>query len=82
MEASQLYIIIAIIVFAVIAIIVFFLNKKRGKKPAPVSTLTHIAFLFILAGIFFGENRAVGYSLLGTGVVLAVIDMIRKSKKK
>jgi hypothetical protein len=37
---------------------------------------------FVLAGILFGENRLVGYALLGIGVILAVIDIVRKSKSK
>jgi len=80
MDTSQIYIIIAIIVLAIIALIVFFLNK--GKKKEKLTPLASVAFGFIIAGILFGDNRFFGYSLMGTGVIFAVIDMILKLKKK
>jgi hypothetical protein len=41
-----------------------------------------VAFAFILAGILFSANRLVGYGLMGVGVVLAVIDIIRMARNK
>jgi hypothetical protein len=78
METSQFYIVICIVVLAIVAILVFVLNKKtQGQKLTPAAGL---AFGFVLAGLFFGKERLIGYSLLGIGVVLAIIDIIRKSK--
>jgi len=60
--------------------VVFFVRgKKKGKK---VSLLGGLGLMFVLAGIIFGESRLVGYTLIGIGVLLAVIDIIIKSKKK
>ncbi|HUT22200.1 MAG TPA: hypothetical protein VMX18_02185 [Candidatus Bipolaricaulota bacterium] len=74
------YILISIIVLAVIAALVFFLKgKKSGAKLTP---LAGISFAFILAGMVFGESRIVGYSLMGAGVALAIVDMILKLKNK
>ena len=36
----------------------------------------------LLAGILFGEERPIGYGLLGIGVVLAVIDIFIQHKKR
>ena len=36
----------------------------------------------VIGGIAFGENRAVGYSLIGIGLLLAVLDIIKKSRSK
>ena len=71
----------ALIVLVIIALLVFFV--KKDKKHTPLSTLASIAFAFVLAGIIFGDDRLIGYSLMGVGVILAIIDIIVvKSKKK
>ena len=79
MNSSQLYIAISIVVLAIIALLVFFVNKnKKDKKLTP---LAGIAFGFILAGIVFGDDRLIGYSLIGVGVILAIIDIFKKLKR-
>ncbi|MGC9443704.1 MAG: hypothetical protein ACP5E9_02030 [Candidatus Methanospirareceae archaeon] len=79
MNPSQIYIAIALVVLALIALLVFFVNKnKPGKSLTPLAGL---AFGFIIAGLFLGsDNRLIGYSLLGVGVILAAIDIVRKMK--
>ncbi len=77
MNTSQTYILISIIVLAVIMTILILVRKKMGK---PLSKLTAIAFMFVIAGIAFGDNRLTSYILMGFGVALAIIDIIRKSK--
>jgi len=79
MNSSQIYIAISIVVLAIIALLVFFLNKnKKDKKFTPLAGL---AFGFILAGIVFGDDRLIGYSLIGVGVILAIIDIFKKLKR-
>jgi len=81
MDASQIYIIIAIIILAIVALLVFLV--KKNKKKTKLTPLAGLAFAFILAGIVFvGEGRLVSYSLMGIGVALAVIDIVVKLKKK
>jgi hypothetical protein len=80
MNISQIYIAIAIVVLAIIALLVFFVSKnKKDKKLTPLAGL---AFGFILAGIIFGDKRLIGYSLIGVGVILAIIDIFKKLKSK
>jgi hypothetical protein len=76
MNPSAIYILFAISIFAIIALILFFLKKDRKEKR--LSRLAGVSFAFIIAGIFFGENRLAGYGLIGVGVILAIIDMIQK----
>ena len=80
MEPSQIYIAVAIIVLALIALALFFIARKKGSYK--LTPLAGIAFGFVIAGIIFGENRLIGYSLLGIGVTLAIIDVIMKSREK
>lgn len=79
MVISQIYVLIAIIVLAIIAILMFFVRKDNKQKP--LTPLAGLAFGFVIAGIIFGETRLVGYSLIGIGVLLAIIDTIIKLKK-
>jgi heme/copper-type cytochrome/quinol oxidase subunit 1 len=80
MDSSQMYILLGIVVLAVIALLVFYVNK--GEKKEGMSKLAGIAFAFIIAGIIFSEDRMISYGLMGVGMVLAVIDIIMKSRKK
>jgi hypothetical protein len=74
------YIIISIVGLVIVVFLAFF--TRRRQRANRLSTLTGLAFAFIIAGIMFGENRFLGYSLLAVGVVLAVADIFVKSKPR
>lgn len=76
---QQIYIIIAIGALAVIAALLIFTKKIRPE--AKLSPLAGLAFAFVIAGIIFGETRLVGYGLMGIGVAIALIDIVKKFKK-
>ena len=78
MNMSQIA--LSLVVLAIIAFLVFFLSKNKWEKT--LTPLAGLAFGFILAGILFGDTRLVSYSLMGIGVILAVIDIIFKFKNK
>ena len=80
MNISQIYIAVLIVVLAIIALLVFFVSKNKSDKK--LTPLAGLAFGFILAGIIFGEDRLIGYSLMGVGVILAIIDIVKKLKSK
>ncbi len=80
MDASQLYIIISVVVLAVIAFLVYLTGRNKPKWG--LSKLAALSFAFIIAGIISGENRMVGYSLLGIGVLLALIDIYYKMTQR
>jgi hypothetical protein len=75
-----MYIVVAIIVLAVIALLVFVVGKKSGGKR--LTPLASFAFAFVLAGILFGDNPLIGYGLMGIGMILAVVDIFNKLKAK
>lgn len=79
MDMSQVFIVVSITVLAIVALLVFFV--ARAGKERRLTPLAALAFGFILAGIVFGDDRLIGYSLLGIGVILAVIDIFRRSKR-
>ena len=80
MNITQVYIAISIAVLAVIALIVILTGKSRRQNR--LTPLAGITFGFILAGIVFGHDRLIGYSLMGIGVIIAIVDMFRKLKSK
>jgi hypothetical protein len=69
------YIIYSLLILLVIAVI-----GRRYKKVKKLSPLAGLAFAFIVAGLFFGDDRVLGFGLLGVGIVLAVSDIIAKSR--
>jgi len=80
-NASQVYIAISIVALAIIAIVVIFTRKKKPQKPP--SQLAMLGMSLVLLGIIFGgDNWLIGYSFLGAGVILSVIDIIKNRKTK
>jgi asparagine N-glycosylation enzyme membrane subunit Stt3 len=80
MNSTQIYIALSIVVLAVLAVLAFFPGKsKKGNRLTPLAGLS---FAFVLAGLFLGENRFVGYGLMGIGLLIAVADIYKKSKQK
>lgn len=79
MNISQMSIAVAIVVLMMIALLVFV--ARRNRKETRLTPLASLAFGFILAGILFGDDRLIGYSLMGVGVLLAILDILRKRNK-
>ncbi len=78
MTPSQIYIAISLVVLIVIAVLVLTINRKKEKKLSPIAAL---AFAFVLAGsVFGGDDRVIGYGLIGVGIFLAVMDVLKKSR--
>ena len=74
MLTSEIYIIISAVILIVVVIVVYRLHKNRKIKK--LNFLDSLSIGFILAGLFFGEERTIGYSLIGIGIMLTVIDAI------
>jgi hypothetical protein len=82
METSLAFIFIAVIAFMLVVYMALFLSES--KKPKSLTILATFAFIFVLAGIIFSENRAVGFALISSGIILSIVDIIINinSKKK
>ncbi len=78
MSGSQVYIGISIVILIIVAVLVF--AVKRGKETKRLTPLANLAFVFVFAGLLFGGYKALGYSFLGVGTVLAAVDLVRYRK--
>lgn len=78
MSASSIYTAVTIVVLLVIVVVAFILGRREPHNN--LTPLGGLAFGFVIAGILFAGTEFVGYSFMGIGVILAVIDMIRRRK--
>lgn len=77
MTPAQIFVAAVIIV---LFFVMFFIGNKNSKTKR-LSILSSIAFVFIIAGIVFRENRIISYSLFVIGIILSAVDAYIKSKK-
>ena len=76
MDTAQIYIFISLVVLAIIALVFLLLPRNKGSKR--LTPLAGLAFGLIIAGSMFSESWYIGYGLIGTGVILAIADIIKK----
>jgi len=67
---QALYMGISIAAFIAILVLLV-LNRRKINR---ISTLTMLGMTMIVLGIIFGDSRWISYSLIGVGVLLAIID--------
>jgi len=79
MNTSQIYVAIAIVALAVVAIVLFII--RRNKPREELSRLGAFALMLVIAGVIFGPTQPLGYSSMTIGGILAVIDIVKKLKK-
>jgi len=73
---------IAISITALVIIVVLLLiSRRKGKQLLNPSNLLILGMSFVVLGIIFGDERLIGYSFIGVGVLLSVIDAIRNRKQ-
>jgi len=80
MNASQIYIPIALGSLLVIAILYTLVSRRA--RASQLSPLAGLSFGLILAGLLFGDRQTFGYTLIGLGVLLAIVDMVYKLRRK
>jgi hypothetical protein len=73
---------IAISIIALVVIMVFLLiSRRKEKQILNPSNLLILGMSLVVLGIIFGDDRIIGYSFIGVGVLLSVIDAIRNRKQ-
>ncbi|MFC1935082.1 hypothetical protein ACFLXZ_02060 [Chloroflexota bacterium] len=75
---------IGVAIAALISIVVLLLiSREKGKQLRKPSYLAMLAMTLVVLGIIFGNtDRLIGYSFIGVGVLLSIIDIIRNLKNK
>jgi hypothetical protein len=71
---------IAISVVALVVIVVLLL-AGRGKQYKKPSNLAMLGMSLVVLGIIFGDSRIIGYSFIGIGVLLSVVDIVRNREQ-
>ena len=71
---------IAISVIALIVIIVLLLVARRKEYHKP-SNLALSGMSLVVLGVIFGDERILGYSFIGVGILLSVIDAVRNRRR-
>lgn len=78
MNVSLIYIGVTIGALLILAMLAY--ATVKSGRPGRLTPLAALAFVFVLAGILFGQERLIGYGLMGVGVLLALIDIFKKSR--
>ncbi len=78
---EELWLIIAVTVGILVVISVALLIRKKKQTFRDDALLTLAGTLLVL-GIIFGDDRLVGYSFIGSSVVLSIISAVKSSRKK
>ena len=77
---EPLWIAISIISLVVIVVLLLISRRKRKQILNP-SNLLILGMSCVVLGIIFGDDRLIGYSFIGVGVLLSVIDAVRNRKQ-
>ena len=82
-EMQMPYIAITILALAIILATIVLRSRKLTQQKAQqkTSNLGLAGMLFVVLSIAVGEPRWLGYSLIGLGVLLSLVDLYRISKK-
>jgi len=73
---------IAISIAALVVIMVLLLiSRRKSNQLLNPSNLLILGMTCVVLGIIFGDERVLGYSFIGVGVLLSVIDAIRNRKQ-
>jgi len=77
---EPVWITIAIAALVVIMVLLIISRRKRKQIINP-SNLLILGMTCVVLGIIFGDDRVIGYSFMGVGVLLSVIDAIRNREQ-
>jgi O-antigen ligase len=72
----------AAIAVGIISIAIFALLTRKKKQPFQDNALLTFGIALVVLGIMFGDDRLVGYSFIGFGVLLSFISAVRGLRGK
>ena len=75
------YIAIAIAAYVLILVLLY-IARVKGKQPSKPSKLATISLSLVVVGLIFGNGDSwFGYSLMGAGVILALVVLARSLQR-
>jgi hypothetical protein len=74
---EPVWIAISIVALVVIVVLLLIARKRQYQQP---SNLAIVGICLVVLGIIFGDSRAIGYSFIGVGVLLSVMEAIRNRR--
>lgn len=77
---NMTYVYMGIVVGALLILAMLAYATIKSGRPNRLTPLAALAFVLVLAGILFGQERLVGYALIALGVILALVDIVQKSR--
>jgi hypothetical protein len=78
---DEMWLIIAIAVGILIVITAAFFTRNKTNAFRDNASLA-VGMTLVVLGILFGDDRLVGYSFIGVGVLVAAISAIEGMRKK
>ncbi len=69
---------VGIAIVIVLLAFVFLIRRKRTNRK---NTLVTLGTVFVVLGIVFGDDRLLGYSFIGVGVLLSIISVLKSRNK-
>jgi uncharacterized membrane protein len=79
---EELWLIIAIAVGIIVVAVAIAFQTRKNKQAFQDDALLTLGITLAVLGIIFGDDRLVGYSLIGVGVLLSIISAVRGLRKK
>jgi hypothetical protein len=73
---EELWLIIAIAVGVISIAIAVALLKRKKKQVIQDNALLPLGITLVVLSIIFGDDRLVGYSFIGVGVLLSIINAV------
>jgi len=78
MTGNWVYIVLMVVILAAL---VFLMVRVRGiERNSRISPLIGLAMACFMGGLILADQRWLSYGLLGAGLVLAVIDILKRQK--
>jgi hypothetical protein len=65
----------------VVIMVLLIISRRKSNQIINPSNLLILGMTCVVLGIIFGDERIVGYSFMGVGVLLSVIDAIRNRRQ-
>jgi len=79
---EELWLIIAIAVGIILVAIAIAFQTRKKKQAIQDDALLTFGVTLVVLGIIFGDDRLVGYSFIGVGVLLSIVSAVRGLRKK